>query len=148
MPLAVCICSRISKGVKTAYILYLIWWLFAMAFAWLLAPDAVRLVTGSANEDVVSNAVLYIRISIPMFPPMGYLIILRNVLQGMCHRIAPLLCSSLELIGKVVFGFWIVPVFGYLAVCVCEPVTWIICFVFILGAAFLWRGEFREEQKK
>lgn len=138
--------SRISTGVKIAYVLYLIWWLFAMLFAIFLAPSAVRLITGSSNEEVVKNAVLYIRISIPMFPPMGYLIIMRNVLQGMCHRIAPLFCSSLELIGKVIFGCFLVPVLGYTAVCACEPVTWIICFVFIVGAALLWRDEFHDSE--
>ena len=139
--------SRISSGVKVAFALYMVWWVFAMAFAVFLAPDAVRLITGSTNEDVVKNAVLYIRVSIPMFPPMGYLIIMRNVLQGMCHRVAPLFCSSLELIGKVIFGCFIVPVLGYPAVCACEPVTWIVCFVFILGAALLWREEFRDNKK-
>ncbi len=140
--------NRISAGIKVAYVLYMIWWLFAMVFAILLAPDAVRLITGSANEEVIKSAVLYIRISIPMFPPMGYLIIMRNVLQGMCHRIAPLFCSSLELIGKVIFGCSVVPMLGYPAVCACEPVTWIICFVFIAGAAILWRDEFRDTEKE
>lgn len=140
--------SRISDGVKVAYVLYLIWWLFAMAFAIFLAPQAVRLITGSTSEEVVKSAVLYIRISIPLFPPMGYLIIMRNVLQGMCHRIAPLFCSSLELIGKIIFGCFLVPVLGYPAVCACEPVTWIICFAFIVGAALLWRGEFHDAEKE
>lgn len=136
--------GRIAKGVKAAFFMYLVWWLFALVFAVFLAPAAVELITGSRSRDVISNAVLYIRVSIPMFPPMGFLVIMRNALQGMRHRIAPLLCSSLELIGKVIFGYWIVPVMGYPAVCACEPVTWVICFLFIAGAAFLWREEFRD----
>lgn len=136
--------GRIAGGIKAAFFMYLIWWLFAMVFAVFLAPEAVELITGSQSRDVIANAILYIRVSIPMFPPMGFLVIMRNALQGMRHRIAPLLCSSLELLGKVIFGYWIVPVMGYPAVCACEPVTWIICFLFITGAAFRWREEFRD----
>lgn len=136
--------GRIAKGVKAAFFMYLVWWLFALFFAVFLAPAAVEMITGSQSRDVIANAALYIRVSIPMFPPMGFLVIMRNALQGMRHRIAPLLCSSLELIGKVIFGYWIVPVMGYPAVCACEPVTWVICFLFIAGAAFWWRKEFRD----
>ena len=136
---------RIAQGAKAACGMYLAWWAAAMVFAIWFAPAAVRLVTGSRDPEVIASAALYIRISIPLFPPMGYLVIMRNVLQGMRHRIAPLLCSSLELIGKVIFGWWIVPAYGYPAVCACEPATWIVCFLFMVGAAVLWRKEFQEE---
>ena len=49
---------------------------------------------------------------------------------------------SLELIGKVIFALWLVPAFGSLAVCICEPVTWVICCVVIAVAVFAIRGEF------
>lgn len=140
--------SRIWKGVKAAFFMYLGWWLVAMVFTVFFAPQAVKIVTGSASQEVIENAVLYIRVSIPLFPPMGFLIIMRNVLQGMCHRIAPLFCSSLELIGKVIFGYWIVPVVGYPAVCACEPVTWIACFLFMAVAAIVWKNEFQDKPER
>ena len=136
--------SRIWGGIKVAFGLYLIWWLIAVAFSVFIAPYAVRLITGSDNPTVIDNALLYVRISTAMFPPMAFLVIMRNALQGMRHQLSPLLCSALELIGKVIFAFWIVPVKGYLAVCVCEPVTWVVCFVFIAGAALLFRKDFRD----
>lgn len=137
--------TRIRKGIKTAILLYGIWWLIALAFVWLFAPLAVQAITGSENSEVISNGVLYLRISIPMVPPMAVLVILRNALQGMQYSISPLLCSTLELAGKVIFALWIVPVWGYVAVCICEPVTWVICVLFILGACYLHRDAFREE---
>ena len=135
--------ERIRKGIWTALSLYGIWWIIALIFLFSSASAAVRLITGSRNPEVISNAVLYLKAGIPMMPPMGVLIILRNVLQGMRHSISPLLCSTLELVGKVIFAFWLVPSFGYLAVCVCEPVTGVICFLFILGACFMHKAEFR-----
>ena len=55
----------------------------------------------------------------------------------------PLVCSSLELIGKVIFAIWVVPAYGYFAVCLCEPVTWVVCCIFVLICAFLCRKELR-----
>lgn len=134
--------KRIFRGSCSAIFLYGIWWLIALAFTFTLAPTAVRLLTGSSNPEVISNGLLYLRVSIPMIPPMAVLVILRNALQGMQHLAAPLVCSTLELIGKVIFALWFVPVWGYAAVCICEPVTWVICCAFIVGAAVIFRKEF------
>jgi len=137
--------ARIKKGIWTALLLYAVWWGIALLFLFLLAPQAVQLITGSHNPQVVSNAVLYLKAGITMIPPMAALVILRNALQGMQHSISPLICSTLELAGKVIFAFFLVPVWGYPAVCICEPVTWVICFVFILGACMMHKAEFTDE---
>lgn len=78
-----------------------------------------------------------------MIPPMAVLVILRNAFQGMGHPVLPLFCSGLELVGKIIFAFFAVPVWGYTAVCICEPVTWVVCVAFILGAAYWYRDEFK-----
>ena len=139
--------SRIAEGVRTALLLYGAWWLISLAVTLLAAPAAVQAITGSESEEVIRSAVRYLKINVPMIPPMAVLVILRSTLQGMRHTVAPLFCSSLELIGKVIFAFWIVPVRGYMAVCICEPVTWVICCLFILGAVFLCRDDFRDTKK-
>ena len=114
-----------------------------MFFVTFFVEDAVILVTGSSNVDIIYNTALYLRISFPLIPTMAVIIILRNMLQGMNHLMMPLVCSSLELIGKVIFAIWIVPVYGYFAVCLCEPVTWVVCCIFVMICAFLCRKELR-----
>lgn len=138
--------SRIMKGVYTALGIYFVWWVFVMLFVFFLSEPAVRAITGTSDEEIISNAVLYLKISAPVIPPMAVLVIVRNMLQGIQHTIEPLLASGLELIGKVIFGLWIVPAVGYTAVCFCEPVTWVICFVFILGALYRCRGELKDRE--
>ena len=108
--------------------------------------NMVRAITGTNDEVIISNAVLYLKISAPVIPPMAVLVIVRNMLQGIQHTIEPLLASGLELIGKAIFGVWIVPAVGYTAVCFCEPVTWVSCFVFILGALYRCRGELKDKE--
>ena len=139
--------ARIKHGIYVALAIYGIWWLFALAFTFTLAPAAIRLLTGSQNPQVLSNAHLYLRVSIPLIPPMAVLVIIRNALQGMKHTVAPLFCSTLELLCKAVFAVWLVPRFGYPAVCTCEPVAWVICMLFIVGAAYLFRNDFKDAQE-
>lgn len=136
--------SRIVAGIKSALLIYFVWWLLALGFVIFFAPAAVRLVTGTAQTEIIRSSVLYLRISIPMVPPMAVLTIVRNALQGMRHSVAPLISSGLELIGKALFAAFLVPVYGYLAVCLCEPIIWVVCFVFIMAAAFCFRSDFQD----
>ena len=54
------------------------------------------------------------------------------------------ICSSLEMFGKILLALFLVPSAGYIAVCICEPVTWVVCLLFILAAVFLCREDFRD----
>ena len=136
--------SRIGQSVRAALEIYFVWWLFVLAFPFLLGEPVLRLITGSSDARIISNAMLYLKISVPIIPPMAVLVILRNMLQGIRHTVEPLLASALELIGKVIFAVWLVPVWGYRAVCFCEPTTWIICFVFILLAVWRCRSDLQD----
>ena len=136
--------SRIGQSVRAALKIYFIWWLFVLVFTFLLGEPVLRLITGSSDARIISNAMLYLKISVPVIPPMAVLVILRNMLQGIRHTVEPLLASALELIGKVIFAVWLVPVWGYRAVCFCEPTTWVICFVFILLAVWRCRSDLQD----
>ena len=136
--------SRIGQSVRAALKIYFVWWLFVLALTFLLGEPVLRLITGSSDARIISNAMLYLKISVPIIPPMAVLVILRNMLQGIRHTVEPLLASALELIGKVIFAVWLVPVWGYRAVCFCEPTTWVICFVFILLAVWRCRSDLQD----
>lgn len=119
-----------------------------MVLTFSFSADAIRLITGSTSPEVIRSAELYLKINIPLIPPMAVLVVLRNILQGMGRPAVPLFCSALELAGKVVFAACAVPVWGYLAVCICEPVTWVLCAACIITWTVLHRGEFQDEMEK
>ena len=133
--------TRIAQGLKMALLIYSVWWGIAMALTFTLGRPAVGLITGSGDPVVLSAETRYLYINIPMIPPMAVLITLRSMLQGVRHRIAPLLCSSIEMVGKIIFALWIVPVYGYTAVCICEPITWVACCAFICVVVAINRRE-------
>ena len=133
--------TRIAQGIKAGTLIYGVWWLIAMALTFTAGGHAVRMITGSADEIVLSAATRYLYINIPMIPPMAVLVIFRGMLQGTRHRVSPLLCSAIEMAGKIIFALWVVPVYGYIAVCICEPITWVVCFLFSSGAVWMNRRE-------
>lgn len=139
---------RIVQGIWTSLFLYGIWWIITMVLTFSFSADAIRLITGSTSPEVIRSAELYLKINIPLIPPMAVLVVLRNILQGMGRPAVPLFCSALELAGKVVFAACAVPVWGYLAVCICEPVTWVLCAACIITWIVLHRGEFQDEMEK
>ena len=47
-------------------------------------------------------------------------------MQGLGEQITPLVSSSLEMIGKIVIAFTLVPMLGYTGVIVAEPLVWFI----------------------
>ena len=133
--------ERIKGGVISAVSLYLLWWVLAMFFVFTLSRPAIGLITGSDNAAVIDNASLYLHISIPLIPPMAFLVIMRNAHQGIGRPLLPLTTSALELVTKTVFALFIVPSFGYRAVCIAEPAAWIICFAVMLAGTIHLRKE-------
>lgn len=139
--------KRIISGMWAGNLLYALWWGIALLLTFTVAPAAVRLITGSGNPEVISSAVKYLQISISMLPPMIVLVIIRNVLQGIEKAAMSLICSMMELIIKVIFSIWIVPKWGYIAVCVCEPITWVVCAATIVIAAWVLMRSYTETVK-
>ena len=137
--------SRLVPGIAVATALYNGLWVLAMIATFGFGPALIRLITGSENAAIVENTMLYLKISIPCMPPMTLLVVLRNVLQGMRHRISPLIASIMEMALKVIFALWVVPGAGFVAVCACEPVTWIVCLIFILIVTTRCRTDFRQD---
>lgn len=88
---------------------------------------------------MIANAVLSLRIHFICFPALGVLFVLRTNLQAIGRKIIPIISSSFELVVKVITGMWLIPMFGYLIVCLAEPVIWIVCAVFIIIAYTIQR---------
>ena len=51
----------------------------------------------------------------------------------MGSKVVPVISSGFELAGKVVAGFILIPAFGYLWVCLTEPIIWVVCMAFLIA---------------
>ena len=88
--------------------------------------------TGTQSEEILDNAVMSLRIHFPFFPVLGVLLAMRVSMQSMGQKTAPVVSSVIELLMKIIAALWMIPAFGFVGVCVTEPVTWAIMTAFLI----------------
>ena len=86
----------------------------------------VYIVTGSHKDAVIGNATNYLKFDTVFYYVTAVICVIRNVMQGIGDQITPLISSGLEMVGKVVIAFTLVPLMGYTGVIVAEPIVWFI----------------------
>ena len=118
--------SRIKSAVKYANIINTIWSIISVVFVYTLYIPLIRFISGSYDKELIANAKLYIAMAAPFFWALGILFNLRNALQGMDRKIEPLISSCIELICKIAFVLFVIPVFGYMGVVLTEPIIWVV----------------------
>ena len=125
--------ERIEKSIWKVLGMEILWGILSCVFVYLFGSLAIRFLTNTKDAEVIENAVLSVRIHFICYPALGILLALRTSLQAMGSKVVPVIASSLELIGKIVTGFVLIPVFGYLWVCLTEPIIWVVCMAFLIA---------------
>jgi putative MATE family efflux protein len=116
--------ERIRKAVRYCNIFGVIWCVFISVIILFSSSFFMRLLTGSNESVIIKNGSLYLLINTPFYVVLSMLLNLRLALQGIGEKIVPVISSVIELAGKVVFAFLLVPALGYFGVIICEPVIW------------------------
>ncbi len=138
--------SRIIEANRKMLGVEFLWSMFSIAFSWILGRPLIMWLTASGDQQIISNALLNLRMSTACFFPLGALFVLRYSMQAMGHKVLPVLSSVIELLVKVFSAAVLVPAFGYLGVAVTEPVIWCICAVF-LGVFYVTAGHQKQGKK-
>jgi len=91
-----------------------------------------RLISGSDDPELTRLGVLYMRIEVGGFPVLNILQSIRMFMQGVGRKIVPIISSTIELIGKLLFTWIFIPMLGFLGVCISEPILWVACTIFLI----------------
>ena len=78
----------------------------------------------------------YVRFAALFSGVLGVLHQTRLALQGLGAKFTPMISSFIELIGKCIFAWLLVPRMGYRAVILCEPLIWCVMTVHLVFAFF------------
>lgn len=124
--------SRIRKGLKFALIYDFIWAAFALTLILFAGRSMIGLLSGTKNQEIISNGYLSLFLSASMLFPLGVLSALRMAMQAVGHTIIPILSSSIELLIKGAACFYFIPRIGYAGAAMAEPVVWLVCAVFLI----------------
>lgn len=129
--------SRITKGVKDAICLMLVYFVFTFIVIYPFADWMMRLFVDSGEAEVVSRAAQFMRIANYFYPALGLLTILRYSIQGLGFSNLSMLSGVMEMIARCGVSLWLVPALVWTGVCLGDPVAWCMADLFLIPA-FLW----------
>lgn len=123
--------DRIFTGIKKVFLASCVIIVILIAMIFLVGDKLSFLISGSKNEEIIDLSHKYLKWNLPFFFVLSVLCLARTTLQGVGSKIAPLICSFLEMIMKVIMAEFLVDIYGYNGIIICEPLTWIVCAIFI-----------------
>lgn len=128
--------DRIRKAIKSALGLGVLWSALGALVIYTFGDSLIRLITDTESAEMIKYGVLFMRINCPFFLMLITLLIFRSVLQGFSKKLIPITTAIAELVLKFFAALVLVPHFGFLGICVAEPIVWtltaiIVSFVYI-----------------
>ncbi len=139
--------DRVTKGVKDAIKLMLIYFVFTFALIYPFADWMMRLFVDNGEAEVVGRAAQFMRIANYFYPALGLLTILRYSIQGLGFSNLSMLSGVMEMIARCGVSLWLVPALAWTGVCLGDPVAWIMADLFLIPA-FLWVQQRLRKQAK
>lgn len=139
--------DRVTKGVKDAITLMLIYFVFTFTLIYPFADWMMRLFVDSGEAEVVGRAAQFMRIANYFYPTLGLLTILRYSIQGLGFSNLSMLSGVMEMIARCGVSLWLVPALAWTGVCLGDPVAWCMADLFLIPA-FLWVQRRLKKQAK
>lgn len=124
--------ERIRKGIKDTVLLSFGWCVIVLCIVFTISPFIVRSITASSEQEVLDNAVRYLKVNSVFYIFPAVICILRNSMQGFGDTKTPLVSSFIELAAKVLIAYLLIPSLGYMGVIVSEPVAWVLMVIPLL----------------
>lgn len=141
--------DRIRKGIRGAFLFLCGWSLLAALLSYTAAAPLAALVTGTSDASILQTAALYLRFDTSFYLVPAAICLFRNCLQGLGNHLTPIVSSSIELFGKILFARLCVPLLGYWGIILTEPVVWFLMVIplilRLLGNPYLRKGRQPEQ---
>lgn len=128
--------DRVVEGLKKSILASFVLCTLMIIIIYAFGSNLTAALSGSENPTVLSLSVKYLRFNLPFFYALSILCVTRTTMQGLGSKIAPLICSFMELLCKVFCALYLSKRLGYNGIIVCEPMSWVICAIFIMVVFF------------
>lgn len=138
--------DRVYKGIKDAVLIAIGWSACAILIVFAIGKYMVKWLTGTSDAQIISNALMYMKVNIVFFLVLSILLVLRSSLQGVGRKIVPVLGSGVELILKFGAVNIITNRLGYFGVCILEPIIWGISAIMVLVDFVVYQKTYKKVQ--
>jgi Na+-driven multidrug efflux pump len=128
--------ARVRRGIFAAMRIMLVYFVLTVALIYPFADKMMELFVDSGEQEVITNAAMFMRITNYFYPALGLLTILRYGIQGLGYSNLSMLSGVMEMVARIGVSLWLVPALGFLGVCYGDPVAWVAADVFLVPAMF------------
>ena len=135
---------RIRTGTWICFAMAGVYALICIAVFWLWGVPLARLFLEAKETAVMADARTMMLITAFFYPNLSIVNVLRNSIQGMGFGRLAMVAGGLELVGRVIVAWVLVPAFGYVGACFSHPVAWVMADLFLIPAFVLCYRHMRQ----
>ena len=126
--------DRIDKGLKAGTLIGCIYAVAAFAVLLFMGQWVALMFVDPGETEILKNTQLFLIANSLFFIPLLGVNVVRFMIQGLGYPRLAILAGVCEMAARSFVGFCLVPRFGYLAVCIANPVAWIAADLFLIPA--------------
>ena len=97
------------------------------------------------SEEIFDYAMQYLNTISFFMLPLAWIFLYRNALQGLNRGLVPMLSGVVEMVCRIIVIAVTLNPFGYWAVRLASPITWLITGILLIVTYFIWEKQSRKK---
>ena len=140
--------KRVDRGVNTALGIGCVYSVASFLILRVLDVPLISLFLESSEVEIMANARSFIFWNSVFYIPLAVLIIYRYTIQGLGYSGLAMFAGVAEMVARAMVGFWFVPLWGYFAACIANPVAWFFACFFLIPAYIVVFRKLKQEKAR
>lgn len=135
--------KRVKRGLFDCSLLGIIYAVMALGVAFLFGGDLAMIFLDASDPEIAANAELikeyahhYLVMNAAFYIPLAFVNIVRFLIQGIGYSQLALFAGVFELVARGVAALCLAPVWGFEAICLANPLAWILADLFLIPSFF------------
>ena len=140
--------DRIYEGMKKGFYICILLAAGASVVCVFLGRFIVSWFVNNPSEEIFTYAMQYLTTIAWFMLPLAWIFLYRNALQGLNRGFVPMISGVVELVCRLLVIMITLKPFGYWAVRLASPITWIFTGLLLIVTYYVWEHKDRREHKK
>ena len=138
--------KRVDRGVNTALGIGTVYSIASFIILRFADKLLIGLFLDPGEVEIMANAQSFIFWNSVFYIPLAVLIVYRYTIQGLGYSGLAMFAGVAEMVARAMVGFLFVPLWGYFAACIANPVAWFFACFFLIPAYFVVRKKLMKEK--
>ena len=137
--------KRIYEGMRKGFFICIFISLAASAICVFGGRFIVSWFVSNPSEEIFDYAMQYLNTISFFMLPLAWIFLYRNALQGLNRGLVPMLSGVVEMVCRIIVIAVTLNPFGYWAVRLASPITWLITGILLIVTYFIWEKQSRKK---